>query len=299
MTQEKMEKMGVGFFAGESRHSTKGVNYLLGGRFDDDEYIYAECELPEPEEEENEDGDITTVEPEFSDDYGYLTMKNALVKALQKAGISLDRFSFQYDGQEQYLAPDASAECRVQIEICVRKKVYSVIGSDAEMHYDGRKPPELTQESIEEALFGECTDISWTRNAEFDTKEEAVEYLKKHCPEMIVSGPSGNGVRFIPVSGSAVMEEEKIITIYDDDMDVEYDWCGIWEYSHYRPIVTNACGSRVDFEAAVPMMDDNLRERLHAQLAPCSPQEFFTAYEQAHEEEFGEEWELSKENPVW
>ena len=63
--------------------------------------------------------------------------------------------------------------------------------------------------------------------------------------------------------------------------------------------VTNKNGTEIDFEASVSLMDDGLREQLHNTLAPCSEQEFFSAYEKLHEETFGEEWELSKENPVW
>lgn len=35
------------------------------------------------------------------------------------------------------------------------------------------------------------------------------------------------------------------------------------------------------------------------ELAPCTEQEFFTAYEKAHEAKFGEAWELSKPNPCY
>ena len=63
--------------------------------------------------------------------------------------------------------------------------------------------------------------------------------------------------------------------------------------------VINKNGYALDYDAAVNMMDDDLLEELHAQLAPCTEQEFFTAYEAAHAEKFGEEWELSKENPCW
>lgn len=63
--------------------------------------------------------------------------------------------------------------------------------------------------------------------------------------------------------------------------------------------VINKSGMQINYDAAVQLMDDDLREELHAQLAPCTEQEFFTAYEAAHEEKFGEEWELSKENPCW
>lgn len=63
--------------------------------------------------------------------------------------------------------------------------------------------------------------------------------------------------------------------------------------------VKNVAGCEIDYDAAVQLMDDDLREKLHAELVPCSEQEFFTAYEAAHAEKYGEDWELSKENPVW
>ena len=65
-------------------------------------------------------------------------------------------------------------------------------------------------------------------------------------------------------------------------------------------VVTNQHGIEIDMEAAANnMMDDDLRERLHAELAPCAVQKFFDAYAKAYFEKFGEEWELNKANPVW
>lgn len=63
--------------------------------------------------------------------------------------------------------------------------------------------------------------------------------------------------------------------------------------------VINLEGCKIDFNAAVELMDDDLREDLCAELAPCTEQEFFAAYEKAHAEKFGEPWELSKSNPEW
>lgn len=48
--------------------------------------------------------------------------------------------------------------------------------------------------------------------------------------------------------------------------------------------------TQVDFEAAVNLMDDEIREALHAELAPCTEQEFFDAYCKAHEGKYGEEF---------
>lgn len=63
--------------------------------------------------------------------------------------------------------------------------------------------------------------------------------------------------------------------------------------------VINQNGTEINFEAAVYYMDDEIREALHMELAPCEDQEFFTAYEKAHYDKYGEEWELSKENPCY
>lgn len=63
--------------------------------------------------------------------------------------------------------------------------------------------------------------------------------------------------------------------------------------------VINMNGTEIDFDAAAVLMDDEIREELNFELAPCTEQEFYSAYEKAHVEKYGEEWELSKANPCW
>lgn len=63
--------------------------------------------------------------------------------------------------------------------------------------------------------------------------------------------------------------------------------------------VINANGTTIDFDASIGLMDDAIRETLHEALAPCTTQEFFSAYEMAHLDKFAEEWELAKANPIW
>lgn len=63
--------------------------------------------------------------------------------------------------------------------------------------------------------------------------------------------------------------------------------------------VTNAWGTKVNYEIAKMMMDDEIREKLHAEIAPCMIQTFFDAYCAAHEEKFGTEFELAKPNPCY
>lgn len=55
--------------------------------------------------------------------------------------------------------------------------------------------------------------------------------------------------------------------------------------------VVNQNGNKIDFDDAVFYMDDEIREALHMKLAPCEEQEFFTAYEAAHKEKYGEDFE--------
>jgi hypothetical protein len=64
-------------------------------------------------------------------------------------------------------------------------------------------------------------------------------------------------------------------------------------------IVVNRSGVEIDYRVAVALMDDQLREQIHAEQEAFTEQEFFECYEAAHLERFGAHWELSKENPVY
>ena len=61
--------------------------------------------------------------------------------------------------------------------------------------------------------------------------------------------------------------------------------------------VVNDYGTKIDYDVAVMLMDEEIREELHAELSPCSEQEFFDAYAKAHAAMYGEEWEMAKANP--
>ena len=51
-------------------------------------------------------------------------------------------------------------------------------------------------------------------------------------------------------------------------------------------------GYEVDFDVVVNMMDDEIREELHNELAPCTDQEFVDAYIEAHEAKYNERFEI-------
>lgn len=59
--------------------------------------------------------------------------------------------------------------------------------------------------------------------------------------------------------------------------------------------VINKNGTEINFESALELMNSEICESLEA----CNEQEFFTAYEKAHEKKYGDEWELSKANPTY
>ena len=84
--------MKITFEAGQGRHFEGGVNYMVS----EDGRIYAECLVPEG----------------ASEDYGYLTMKAEILKQADADGLT-----FWYDGQEDLLEADASADCEVYTEI--------------------------------------------------------------------------------------------------------------------------------------------------------------------------------------
>ena len=54
----------------------------------------------------------------------------------------------------------------------------------------------------------------------------------------------------------------------------------------------NLDGCEVDFGTGASLMDDEIREELHMELAPCTEQEFLDAYVERHAEKFGEDFDI-------
>jgi len=49
----------------------------------------------------------------------------------------------------------------------------------------------------------------------------------------------------------------------------------------------------LDWETVTHYMDDDLREQIHSELAPCTNEEFLTRYTELHLEKFGEEFKVN------
>ena len=54
----------------------------------------------------------------------------------------------------------------------------------------------------------------------------------------------------------------------------------------------NLNGYEVEFDAGAILMDDEIREEIHMELAPCTEQEFLDAYVERHAEKFGEDFQI-------
>lgn len=89
-------KIKIQFAAGTSRHGDYGVNYLIEVPFTLG--LYAEIPVP--------DG--------ASDDYGYFTLKQEILRQAAAHSITPAEIDFWYDAaSEAHLEPDASADAPV------------------------------------------------------------------------------------------------------------------------------------------------------------------------------------------
>jgi len=93
-------------------------------------------------------------------------------------------------------------------------------------------------------------------------------------------------------------DAENTIPEWVDNHDLEWliDRCAV---ELARGLVINNHGVAIDFDAAVELMDDEIREALHDDMAPCTDQDFFDAYAQAHQDQYNEVWELAKPDPTY
>lgn len=46
------------------------------------------------------------------------------------------------------------------------------------------------------------------------------------------------------------------------------------------------------YNAAVELMDDDIREKIHSALSPCTDEEFLTAYMERHKDKYGEDFTI-------
>lgn len=91
------KKLNIQFKGGEGCAFNGGVNFMIS----DDGRFYAETPI---------------IDESVEEDYGYFSLKNAIVALANQNGVSPDRLIFWYDGQENYLSDDARQEVEVATE---------------------------------------------------------------------------------------------------------------------------------------------------------------------------------------
>ena len=152
------------------------------------------------------------------------------------------------------------------------------------------------------AMYFEQDSTCPTREESFDALEDAQREFAAHYSDYGMTRSDHGNVFWLLTGRLAWIEENT----YDEDG--EFDQGGDVSdysaegYSPDEPAVVNSEGKTYDddeWDAVVELMDDDIRERLHDELSPCSKQEFFAAYAAEHLKTFGEQWELDKANPVW
>lgn len=64
-------------------------------------------------------------------------------------------------------------------------------------------------------------------------------------------------------------------------------------------MVTNSYGIEILYDAAANLMEGDLREEIHGEIAPYTKQEFFDEYCKRYKERYGEPWELDTAHPQY
>ena len=105
-------------------------------------------------------------------------------------------------------------------------------------------------------------------------EHELEAYLGEHMEDFDVEAIVDEATEIDPRTGNRYWKDGI------DDVDI----AEICE-RHDKTQVTDYRGKRVDFEAAVQLMDDEIRERLHDEGIEDN-QEFFERYAEAHAEKF-------------
>lgn len=114
--------------------------------------------------------------------------------------------------------------------------------------------------------FDECTsgfDVTyWARSNEFAMTDRAADFAERVIESALCYGEDA-------VDGAV----SHILATFP-----------VFAY----PQFIDANGDSFDYETAVNLMDDDLREETNADLAPCSDQRFIEEYARRHEQRFGE-----------
>ena len=130
-----------------------------------------------------------------------------------------------------------------------------------------------------------------------DGKDGYYFYLRhpQYAPVMDMFGSSADSLE--DAAELAYYNAPDYIPGYIEDI-FDYDDCDC-DDCYEVAMVENEWGHAFTFDQAANLMDDELCLKIHNTFPTLDHQEFFDIYCKAHEEKFGEEFELAKENLVW
>lgn len=153
--------------------------------------------------------------------------------------------------------------------------------------------------TIKRMVNGQEMEFTLTTDEMCEAYEESIrENVKENVYDMLSFDYGGY---YVPENAVKEIVNAVVNDIIGGDTMMDNEWGtirdGIQNYID-NPIVVNKSGAKINYNAALMLMEDDICARLHRD-GYDTPQSFFTAYEQAYEEEFGEECELSKANPTW
>lgn len=98
---------------------------------------------------------------------------------------------------------------------------------------------------------------------------------------------------YIDRSDNVAMSMEEISKVFNDFKN-ESKWMSkletVDEYIDHQ--IREGLFGEYDFDALVNLMDDELREQVHSEIAPCTDEEFWNRYHELHVKKFGEEFAI-------
>jgi len=89
-------------------------------------------------------------------------------------------------------------------------------------------------------------------------------------------------------------DKDMLMHEYDLTEEQAEELCGDLEaVEDYLGKVVDEDGYEVNYEGAVALMDDEIREAVHFKLGSCSNQAFYNAYCEEHFKKYGEHFEVN------
>lgn len=146
------------------------------------------------------------------------------------------------------------------------------------------------------------TNLSALERVEYNTKEEAMAALAdKSCRYEYTLGGDGQAIEWMLAEEDEDSSGACVTNYYFPKESNLSEFLNHMRCGGESSDVVNSLGMLVaecdrDWDDIVMAMDPELAESLHSKLAPCSNQEFFSAYCQEHEKKYGEPFIWDTEN---